>query len=282
MSYVTAGSGEDVSDAMEGRYFTYHKEAASKEHSISKWWEAGPITTDKKLQAAILAAWSKYDVRSKFWAIKWPEYEAIYELLTGEKLPAGYKEGIIAKIAASGGALDDDEGADTSDIVSSESAGTGEGADTRVPWPPVRESVTELELVVGSTVATFELEGQTITGTVSEVSDPDPDGDGPFTVTDENGQPYGLYTSMFTGDSPIGTLETPVEPEPQQVAPTQPPKKPILKMPVVITPPAPAIKQPTVAGKLATHGKPAGKLTKPSASATAKVKAKLAAMKNKR
>lgn len=101
--------GEDVTKLNEGRP-AFLKKTGEKLNTEwhTTWLDARPISEDPAYIEALRGLLVNFDIRSKFYLIKWDELEEIYQELTGESIPESYRaqeglEQFIAQENASGG-----------------------------------------------------------------------------------------------------------------------------------------------------------------------------------
>lgn len=294
VGYMTAEeSGDNITDADDGRYFIYAKEGTgfASKYSIAKFCDSGPIHEDPEMQAAILAAWEKFDVRSKFWAIDWDTYGAIYEAVAGEALDPSVREEFEASSAAAAtpAAESDELDEELADIQYEAPAvkpKTQVAVPSKLPVKPKAPvkpvaapeppedpvDTVSMEFEPGVTRVQYEVAGEEHTGIISKMGDVGEDGDQQFDVLDDADQnTYGLFASLVQIVPPE---EEQSEPEP----PPAPVKKTVPKQATLAKPAAKPAAKPVPA-------KPAAKppvLNKPSHSASAAVAGKLAAMQKKK
>lgn len=244
--------GEDITDPKEGRDIVVRKEGAGleTEWTVVKNNDRSPISEDPEMARAWVELAERFDVRTKFYPIDLDVLAAMYDGLTGEKIPQHYLPAIQEVIEKGAATAEVPEGEEEHDAVPAEE----EPAATDEPV-----AAPEGEGWVGTRV-TFENEGATIAGEVVGI-DTDKEQEGNLLVhedgTDAN-EPWSVPPGICKVEEPEPPQQAPAAaPKAKRVGKVATPAKPAATAPKAKPAPAPAkpaTKPPVIPRKPAAGG----------------------------
>lgn len=204
--------GEDITDAVDGRDLLIKKVKTGQRNTDVEWktekLDPSPIHHDKAFAEAMVDGAKRFDLTRYFYGIHVDQYERIYEGLTGDPLPADYKQELFeAMEARRGGGQSDSESGDDGGSDDEETSADGgtpseeEGGDD--DW-------------IGKRVEFDDDDGkEKLQGEVVGIDDTDGyEGNLLVAVDDDDGDPYSL---------PVDEVEA-IEEEEEETAPEPEPE----------------------------------------------------------
>jgi hypothetical protein len=221
--------GEDITHPKEGRDVVVRREGSGFEDtkwSIVKDNDRSPISEDPAMSRAWVDLASRFDVRTKFFAIDLDVLAAMYDGLTGERIPEHYLPAIqelIERGAASTEAPEAEHDEDDHDEVPATEETEAE------PAAAAESATPEGDGWVGTRV-TFQNEGKAVAGVVVGV-DTDKDQEGNLLIHEDGEDPNTPWSV------PPGLCKVEA-PEPPQQAPAAAPKAKRLGKPAAAAKPA--------------------------------------------
>lgn len=262
MTVEDEAEAEDVTDPQEGCDFIVQRKGSGMDTEWSTVKQrTSPLHADDAMYDALLAASANVDVTSLLPKVDWEALGELYEMLTGETIPAQYVEEF--------GDADSESGVSHE---ASEETAEEETAAEEAPAEelPVEEASPRGDDLLGATVE-FTVDGELHRGVVA--------------VTETGSKEAVVRVGDDEWDVPVDELtvvEPESEPEPEEVAPAAPRtarraavsvKPPPTKVAAIAKKPAVAAKPPVaVARKPIAAAKPVASVRKPIATAVAPAK----------